>query len=85
MSVKSNFSSSETWYRALSTRASGVGEPYFARMCFSKEPELTPMRMGMFFRRQASATAFTRLSSPMLPGLMRILSMPATTASRASL
>ena len=30
--------------------ASGVGAPYFARMCFSRLPPFTPMRMGMFLR-----------------------------------
>ena len=36
------------------------------------------------FWRQASATAFTRSSPPMLPGLMRTLSHPSATHSRAS-
>ena len=54
-------------------------------MCFSTEPEFTPTRMGTPFSRQALATASTLLSSPMFPGLMRTLSTPAATASRASL
>ena len=48
MLLKSNFSSRRTWYSALSTMASGVGAPYFARICFSRLPPFTPMRMGMF-------------------------------------
>ena len=47
MSVKSNFSSSLIWPKADSTRASGVTPPYLARMGFSREPPLTPMRMGI--------------------------------------
>ncbi len=85
ISVKSNLSSREAWYRALSARAWGVGWPYLARICFSSEPSLTPTRMGIPRWRQASATALTRLSPPMLPGLMRILSIPAAADSRASL
>lgn len=61
----------------------GVGAPYFARMCFSSEPELTPMRMGTPAALHASATCFTRSSPPMLPGLRRILSTPAATQSSA--
>ena len=85
ISVKSNFSSSDAWYSALAHSASAVGAPYFARIDFSTEPELTPMRIGIFFSRQICATAFTRSSPPMLPGLMRILSTPACAASSASL
>ena len=85
MSVKPNFSSSLIWPKADSTRASGVTPPYLARMGFSREPPLTPMRMGMPFWRQASATCRTLSSPPMLPGLMRTLSHPAATHSRASL
>ena len=84
MSSKSKRLSRETWYSALSTIASGVGEPYFARISFSIEPELTPMRIGMFFLRHISATALTRSSEPMLPGLMRIALTPASAAASAS-
>ena len=85
ISVKSNFSSRAAWPRALSVRASGVAPPCFFRSSFSSEPPLTPMRMGMCPSRQASATAFTRSSPPMLPGLIRILSIPWAAHSRASL
>ena len=84
MSSNPYFSSKATWPRALSTRASGVGPPYFSNRGFSREPPLTPMRMGMPRSLQALATASTRSSEPMLPGLMRILSMPPSTAVRAS-
>ena len=71
------------WPKAESTMAWGVTPPYLARMGFSREPPLTPMRMGMFLRAQARATAFTRSAPPMLPGLMRTVSAPASTHSRA--
>ena len=85
MSSKSNRLSSLMWPKADSTRASGQTLPYLARMSCSKLPPLTPMRMGIFFCRQASATAFTRSGEPMLPGLMRTLSTPAAMHSRANL
>ena len=85
ISSKSNLFSSLMWPKADSTMASGHTPPYLASRGFSKEPPFTPIRMGMFFWRQASATAFTRSSLPMLPGLMRTLSAPAAMASRASL
>ena len=62
--------------------ASGVAAPYLARMCFSRLPPLTPMRMGMCPAWQARTTSLTRSSLPMLPGLIRILSTP--TAAQAS-
>ena len=64
--------------------ASGVGPPYFASRSFSRLPPLTPMRMGMPAARQASATRRTFSFGPMLPGLMRSLSTPASAARRAS-
>ena len=70
---------------ALSTSASAVTPPYLASRSFSKDPPLTPMRMGMPRSRQASATARTRSFDPMLPGLMRILSAPCSAHTRASL
>ena len=62
-----------------------VTPPYFASSSFSSEPPLTPMRMGMPRSRQASATARTRSFEPMLPGLMRILSMPRSHAHQRQL
>ena len=74
-----------TWPMALSTSACAVTPPYRVSSSFSSEPPLTPMRMGMPRSRQASATARTRSFAPMLPGLMRILSIPPCTHSSASL
>ena len=68
---------------ALSTSASAVTPPYFARRGFSSDPPLTPMRMGMDRWRHISATAFTRSSPPMLPGLMRMASIPRRAHSSA--
>ena len=85
MSSKSDSFSSRACPRALSTRASAVTPPYFARSSFSREPPLTPTRMGMPRRRQASATARTFSSPPMLPGLMRMASAPRSAHARASL
>ena len=62
---------------------SPVGAPYFSRIRRSSEPPLTPMRMGRPAARQASATSLTFHRSPMLPGLMRILSAPPRTAAMA--
>ena len=76
--------SSSTCPRALSTMASGQGCPYFSSRGFSRLPAFTPMRIGMCLARQASATAFTFSGAPILPGLMRILSMPRSAASSAS-
>ena len=84
MSVKSYFSSRAAWPMALSARARAVTPPYFPSSSFSREPPLTPMRMGIRPSRQASATARTWSSPPMLPGLMRILSTPRAAHSRAS-
>ena len=85
ISSKSNRLSNATWPMALSTKASAVTPPYLARSSFSSEPPLTPMRMGMPFWRQMSATALTFSSPPMLPGLMRMASMPRWATSRAYL
>src|SRR3990167_6163498 len=65
-----------TWRNADSTRASGVGSPYFFCRSFSSEPALTPMRIEMPRSRAASTTALTRSARPILPGLMRRQSTP---------
>lgn len=85
MSSKSNLFKRATWPMALSTNASAVTPPYLARRSFSRDPPLTPMRMGMDFWRQMSATAFTFSSPPMLPGLMRMASMPRSAHAKAYL
>jgi len=38
--------------------ASTQGFPYFARISFSIEPELMPIRIGIFFNLHASTTCF---------------------------
>jgi hypothetical protein len=52
---------------------------------FSSEPPLTPMRIGTFCACAARTTSTMRSCLPMLPGLSRSLSMPASSASSASL
>ena len=83
MSSKSQSFSRPTWYSALSTIASGVGPPNFSRMCFSTEPEFTPMRIGRWRAFAAFTTACTRSAPPMLPGFKRILSTPDSIAASA--
>ena len=85
ISSKSNLLRRATWPMALSTSASAVTPPYLARSSFSKDPPLTPMRMGMPLLRHMSATALTLSSPPMLPGLMRMASMPRSAHARAYL
>ena len=68
---------------ALSTMPSAVTPPYFSINGFSREPLLTPTRMGIFRSFAASTTAFTRSVLPILPGLIRILSAPFSMAARA--
>ena len=55
---------------------------YFA---FSKEPEFTPILIGIFLLKQAFTTASIFSSLPIFPGFMRILSTPAAAHSRAIL
>jgi hypothetical protein len=68
---------------ALSTMPSAVTPPYFSINGFSREPLLTPTRMGIFRSFAASTTAFTRSVLPILPGLIRILSAPFSMAASA--
>src|SRR3990167_4906398 len=72
-----------TWRSADSTRACGVGSPYFFCRSFSSEPALTPMRIGIPRSRAASTTALTRSARPILPGLMRRQSTPSSATRRA--
>ncbi len=84
-SGKSRRSRWSIWRMADSTRAAGVGSPYFFCRSFSSEPALTPMRIGMPLSRAAETTARTRSSRPMLPGLMRRQSTPSSATRRAIL
>src|SRR5690242_18467942 len=83
MSKKSSSSRIRASFSADSTRASGVGEPYFSRRSFSKEPAFTPMRMGT--ARDFASRAINRTLSwyLMLPGLIRSPWMPASRAAMA--
>ncbi|OQC09022.1 MAG: hypothetical protein BWX75_01352 [Candidatus Cloacimonetes bacterium ADurb.Bin088] len=84
MAVKSSSSRMRTWLSAASTIALAL-TPYLATSSLGSEPLFTPMRMGTprsAARRTTSAT-FSR--EPILPGLMRKPSMPASRAARASL
>ena len=68
---------------ADSTMPRAVGSPSFSRMSISSDPLLTPIRIGTPFSVAFSTTARTRFSPPMLPGLMRSLSTPASSARSA--
>ena len=85
MSVKSRSSRILIWRRADSTIASGVAVPYFCNRSFSSDPPLTPIRIGTFRAWAARTTSTMRSCFPMLPGFKRNLSMPASSASSASL
>lgn len=77
------FSKNFTQVIADSTRAFGVGPPCLSTRDVSREPELTPMRIGIFFRLAALAIFVRRSLSLMLPGLIRILSAPFSIERRA--
>src|SRR3954462_3195768 len=83
MSRKSCSSNSEHSQSADSTSASGVALPYLASSRLSREPALTPIRIGL----PASLAAFAispTLSSNflMLPGLTRTAAQPASMAAK---
>ena len=84
MSKKSISSRIEMWRMALSTSASAVGWPYFARMSFSSEPAFTPMRIGTPRSFDAFTTVPILSAEPMLPGLSLSASTPLSSAFRAS-
>ena len=71
--------------RALSTSPSAVTPWYFSTRCFSSDPLFTPTRIGTPYSFAFSTTARTLCSSPILPGLIRILSAPFSIAAIASL
>src|SRR3954452_2304595 len=83
MSKKSSSSRILASFIADSTSASGVGRPYFSRRSFSREPALTPMRIGTpraFASRAISRTLSWYL---MFPGLIRRPWTPASSAAIA--
>ena len=72
------------WPKALSTMASAVTPLYFLRIFFSREPELTPIRIDMPASLAQSTTALTFLALPILPGLILKASAPARVAAMAN-
>ena len=85
MSRNPSSSSNRTCRSALSTSASAVAEPYLASTSRSREPPFTPTRIGTPFSFAARATACTWTRPPMLPGLRRKASAPASIAATAHL
>src|SRR3954466_5251729 len=82
MSRKSCSSNSEHSHSADSTRASAVALPYFSSRRLSREPALTPMRIGMPAAEAALAISLTLSSNcRMLPGLTRTAAQPASIAA----
>ena len=69
------------WRSADSTSASALGSPCFSWMSASSEPALTPTRIGMRWARAQATTSAIFFSPPMLPGLMRRQSAPASAAA----
>ncbi len=86
MSRKPCSSNSEHSHRADSTSASGVALPYFLSSRWSREPALTPIRMGMPASAAALAISLTLSSKRlMLPGLTRTAAQPASIAAKTYL
>src|SRR3954470_16277024 len=86
MSRKPCSSNREHSHNALSTSASGVARPYFSSRRLSRDPALTPMRMGVCAAPAASAISFTLSSNcRMLPGLTRTAAQPASIAAKTYL
>src|SRR5919112_5447604 len=82
MSRKSCSSNSEHSQSADSTSASGVALPYLASSRLSREPALTPMRIGMPASVAALAISPTLSSNfLMLPGFTRTAAQPASIAA----
>ena len=82
--VKSRPSISSTNSIAAATSASTGASRSSACRCLGSEPELTPIRIGTFFRLASAATSATLSRPPMLPGLRRIAWAPASIAFSAS-
>src|SRR3954452_15121879 len=82
MSRKSCSSNSEHSHSADSTSASAVALPYFSRRRLSREPALTPIRIGTPAPEAALAISLTLSSNcRMLPGLTRTAAQPASIAA----
>ena len=65
---------------ALSTMASALAPLYFFNISFSREPELTPIRIGILNSFAQSTTDFTFLLLPIFPGFILSPSAPALAA-----
>src|SRR5664279_3736942 len=86
MSRKSCSSNSEHSQSADSTSASGVALPYFASNRLSREPALTPIRIGVPASLAARAISPTLSSNAlMLPGFTRTAAQPASMAANTYL
>ena len=86
MSRKPCSSNSEHSQSADSTSASGVALPYFSSRRLSREPALTPIRIGMPASPAALAISLTLSSNClMLPGLTRTAAQPASIAAKTYL
>src|SRR5699024_6192482 len=73
-------------HRADSTRASGVALPYLSSRRLSREPALTPIRIGVLASAAALAISATLSSNRlMLPGLTRTAAHPASMAANTYL
>src|SRR5450759_4137150 len=82
MSRKPCSSNSEHSHSADSTRAAGVARPYLASSRLSREPALTPIRIGTPAAEAARAISPTRSSNfLMFPGLTRTAAQPASIAA----
>ena len=73
------------WRIADSSIASPVGSPYFFWMSFSSDPAFTPIRILMPWCLAAAITSRTFCSLPILPGLIRKQSAPASATASAIL
>src|SRR6185437_10910441 len=86
MSVKPCSSNSEHSHSADSTSASGVAFPYLAISRLSRDPALTPIRIGVPEAEAALAISATLSSKAlMLPGFTRTAAHPASIAANTYL
>ena len=82
---KSSSSKSFILFIALSTNASGHGSLYFSSNFFSRDPELTPIRIEQSLSFAALRISLTRSLEPILPGLILKHCAPEVAASIALL
>ena len=70
---------------ADSTNPSAVGFPSRSKISFSKDPEFTPILIGIFLSFAASATIFTLSILPIFPGFNLKADTPFSIAFNANL